>query len=125
MRCSSGRGASVEKYSSTARAAALPVAVVVDDQHAAVAEQRVEVAQLVQGRLVPVGVEPQQGEPLGRRLGQRLLDRPGDESQALGRVAGLEQRRADRRLAVGLAVEEQLPGRGPPTAPRPRRAGDS
>ena len=66
-----------------------------------VAQARVEVEQLVPRRLVPVGVEAQQGELRGRRGGDRLLDRAADEVEALLGVAGREQ-----RLAHAVLVED-------------------
>src|SRR4051794_9539987 len=44
---------------------ALPMAVVVDEKHAAVCEAWIQVEQLVTGGLVPVGVEPQERYRLG------------------------------------------------------------
>src|SRR6185437_8939144 len=69
-------------------AAAVPVAVVVDDQDPARLQPREEVRQLVAGRLVPVGVEPQDGDLLRGAGRDGLQDVALDEVALLGRVAG-------------------------------------
>src|SRR5205807_5228354 len=51
---------------------ALPMAVVIDDQHASPGELGVEMYQLVPSRLEPVGVQPQHGN-LARRLSRTSL----------------------------------------------------
>ena len=74
---------SVRSRNSSAASGALPVAVVVDDQHAAGRQPRVEVLELVPRRLVPVGVEPQQRD-LARAPAPGTSPRPGpDEVHAL------------------------------------------
>ena len=55
-------------------------------------------AQLVTGRLVPVGVEPKQRELCGRARGQGLLDPSSHQVQARGRIAGTEKRLANAFL---------------------------
>ena len=62
------------RNSSTACPRPLPVAVVVDDQHAAGRQPGVEVLELVPRRLVPVGVQPEDRDAVGRLIGDRLLD---------------------------------------------------
>src|SRR5437764_819722 len=70
-------------------AGALPGRVVVGDHDAARADPVVEVLELVAGRLVPVRVEAQQRDRLGRLAGDRRLDRPDVVVEALRRIAGL------------------------------------
>lgn len=48
-------------YPHIAEKVTVPIAVVVDDENAAGRDVRVEMRELVPGRLVPIGVEPQQG----------------------------------------------------------------
>src|SRR4051812_6422627 len=69
-------------------AAACPMTVVVYDQNAAGAEQRIEMLELVMRRLIPVGVEPQNRDRRRHRARQRVLDPARYEVDALRGIPG-------------------------------------
>src|SRR6266849_7359623 len=78
-----------------------PITIIVDDQDAAGQKPVVKGFQLRLGRLVPVGVEPEQGDRV-RQVGgnaQCLLDLPGDEPHPLHWIT--------RRFQVAADVVER------------------
>ncbi len=79
------------------------LAVVIDDQDASRLEARVQVLEFVPGRVVPVGIEPQQRDSVGRLGGDGLLDQSLDKRQQRGVLAGGEQGRA--RLVHALDLD--------------------
>src|SRR5207253_10989365 len=76
---------------------ALPVAVVVEDHHAPRGDAIVEVLELVPGGVVPVGVEPENRDLIGRLLGNSALDQPRMEADPFLRIPRLAHGRFDVR----------------------------
>ena len=62
---------------------ALPMAIVVNDQNTPRREPGVKVEQFVPGRFVPIGVEPENGNPVGCLRRNRVLHSSLDEMYAI------------------------------------------
>src|SRR5579884_410948 len=81
---------------------ALPVPIIIDDQNASNRESRIQMNQLVSGRLVPVGIEPENGNRVRRLLWQGVFHFSLDEAQAIGGIT--------RRCQIGAHVIERCVG---------------
>src|SRR6185436_19702773 len=90
---------------------AFPMTVVVDDQDAAIGEAGIEVLEFVQGGLVPVGIESEEGKRAGRMRRDRLLDGPGHQMQVGGWVTGADQSVPHALLVEDVRTKNLGPGR--------------